>query len=429
MFALLSLTVALGVVPANEVTWTRDVAPIVYKNCTSCHRPGEVGPFPLLTWKDAAKRADFLASITAERRMPPWKPEPGFGSFHDERRLSDAEIKTLARWAETGTKEGDPKDLAPLPKFTDGWQLGEPDLVIKMPEPFTIPADGRDVFRCFVLPTNLPQDRSVAAVEFRPGNRTVVHHALYFLDTAGQARKKEEAPGKGYTTFGGVGIVPTGTLGGWAPGAFPRRLEGDLGRALPKGADVILQIHYHPSGKEEKDQSQLGIYFTKKPAEKVVTGIPMVNRKLYIPAGEDNFRLTTTFTTPVDVDVIGISPHMHLLGRDMKVTATTPDGKLVPLIHIPDWDFNWQGQYQYQKAIHLPKGTRFDLEAVYDNSAKNPRNPNSPPKVVTWGEQTTDEMCLCGIQVVTKNKEDRRTLFLQVLKMAGRGLGNLLGGE
>jgi hypothetical protein len=421
MLVSVALTAALAGAPAEDVTYTKDVAPILFAHCAGCHRPGEIGPFPLLTYKDAAKRADFLKDVVSERRMPPWKAEPGFGSFHDERRLTDAEITTIARWADTGAKEGDARDLPP-PKFTDGWQLGEPDLVLKMAEPFTVPAGGRDVFRCFVLPTNLAEDRSVAAVEFRPGNRRVVHHALFFLDSTGAARHKEEAPGKGFPGFGGPGFLPTGTLGGWAPGATPRPLPDGMGRPLAKGSDLVLQVHYHPTGKEEQDQSQIGIYFTKKPAEKVVSGIPLLNRKIYIPAGIERHKETATFTTPVDVEVIGIAPHMHLLGREMKVTATTPDGKVVPLVWVKDWDFNWQGQYQYREPIKLPKGTRFDLEAVYDNSEKNARNPNSPPKKVTWGEQTTDEMCLCAVQVVTKNAADRRALLLEVLRSVGRGV-------
>ncbi len=425
---LLGVTFALPASAAEEITFTKHIAPILWKNCASCHRPGEVGPFNLLTYKDAAKRADFLAQITSERRMPPWKAEPGHGDFEDVRRLSDAEIKLLAQWAESGAKEGKASDLPPAPKFTEGWQLGQPDLILKMAEPFEVRADGRDVYRCFVLPTGLTEDRTVAAVEFRPGNRRVVHHALYFLDNTGAARKKDEAdPGPGYSSFGGIGIVPTGSLGGWAPGATARRLPEGTGRMLRKGSDVVLQIHYHPSGKVEKDQSTLGIYFTRKPAQRLVMGVPLVNRRLAIPAGEKRHEVKATFTLPVDVQALGITPHMHLLGREMKVTATLPNGKQESLIWIKDWDFNWQDQYRYRKPVALPKGTKLEMVAYYDNSADNSKNPNHPPKLVRWGEQTTDEMALCGLQVITAKRADMLELYKELLKTQGR-LGSLLSG-
>lgn len=229
--------IAPSVVSAAEtVTYSKDVAPILWKNCAGCHRPGEVGPFPLLTYKDTAKRASFLKDIVSERKMPPWKAEPGYGAFHDVRRLGDREIDLITRWVDQGAEEGNPRDLPPAPTFPEGWQLGKPDLVLKMPAPFTIAASGRDVFRCFVIPTNLDENRTVAAVEFRPGNRKVVHHALFFLDNAGKAREKDEAdPGPGYASFGGPGFPITGSLGGWAPGAFPRRLPDGVGRMLRKG--------------------------------------------------------------------------------------------------------------------------------------------------------------------------------------------------
>jgi hypothetical protein len=428
--ALMSCAVVLTAVAgsrAEEVTFNKHVAPILWKNCATCHRPGEVGPFSLLAYQDAAKRAKHLVAVTHDRRMPPWKAEPGHGEFLDERRLSDAELKTLAAWAATGAKEGDPKDLPAAPKFADGWQLGQPDLIFKVPEPFAVRADGRDIYQCFVIPTGLTEDRTVAAVEFRPGNRRVVHHALMFLDSSGAARKRDEQePGPGYSTFGGVGILPTGSLGGWAPGATPVRLPEGIGRPLRKNSDLVLQIHYHPSGKPETDQSMVGVHFTKKPAERMATGIPLVQRALYIKAGDKRHKAAASFTLPVDVEVLGISPHMHLIGREMKVTAVLPDGKQQPMIWIRDWDFNWQGTYAYAKPVTLPKGTKLELEAYYDNSADNPKNPSDPPRPVRWGEQTTDEMCLCGLQVVTKGRLDSLLLWQEVLKSAGR-LGRILG--
>jgi hypothetical protein len=406
--------VSLAAVAAEpEITFNKHIAPIVWKNCAGCHRPGEVGPFSLLTYKDAAKRAGFLKEVTTARRMPPWKAERGYGEFHDARILTDAEIELIADWADSGAKEGAAADLPPPPTFPDGWQLGTPDLILKMPEEFEIPASGRDVFRCFVIPTEVTENRSVAAVEFRPGNRKVVHHALLFLESTGAARKLDAAdPEPGYGTFGGIGVLPTGSLGGWAPGTMARKLPEGLCRRLAKGADLVMQVHYHPSGKVEKDQSSLGIYFTKLPNAKPVVGLRLVNRDIQIPPGEKHYVRTAIVVVPADVKAIGIFPHMHWLGKDIQVKAVLPSGKEEPLIWIKDWDFNWQGDYTFAKPIALPKGTRLELTAVYDNSAENPRNPNQPPKLVRFGEQTTDEMCLCGVQLVP----DRVADYVEILR-------------
>lgn len=419
LFAL-TWMLGAGLAKADGPTFNKDVAPILWKNCAGCHRPGEVGPFSLLSYKDAAKRANFLADLTATRRMPPWKPEPDFGDFHDVRRLTDREIKTIAEWSDAGAPEGDPEDLAPAPRFPEGWQLGTPDLVLKARESFAIPADGGDIYRCFVIPIPTDTDRTVAAVEFRPGNRKVVHHALLFLDSTGAARRKDEAePGPGYSSFGGPGILPTGSLGGWAPGAMPRFLPDGMGKMLRKGSDLVLQIHYHPDGKPETDQSVVGVYFTKTPARQIVVVIPVRTRDLDIPAGEKRYHVTAQSPPlPVDVRAIGITPHMHSIGKEMKVVAETSDGQTIPLIWIKDWDFNWQGQYQYRSPVKLPKGTVIKLDAYYDNSTDNSRNPSSPPKRVRWGEQTTDEMCLLGVQVVADSSAD----LVKIVAMNGRAL-------
>jgi len=402
---------------AAAVTYSKDIAPILYQRCASCHRPGEVAPFSLLGYRDAAKRARQLAEVTRSRYMPPWKPEPGYGEFHDARRLKEEEIALIARWAETGAVEGDPADLPPAPKFADGWQLGEPDLVLEMAQPYMVKADGPDIYQCFVVPMDLAGDRHVAAVEFRPGNRRVVHHALFFLDTTGEARRRDAAdPEPGYRSFGGIGFLPTGGLGGWAPGAFPRFLPEGVARVLKRGSDLVLQMHYHPSGKPESDRSVLGVYFSKTPPRKVASFIPLVQRRLDIPPGEKRYRAAVAVTVPIDVEAFGITPHMHLIGREMKVTATLPDGARVPLLWVKDWNFNWQDQYLYARPVRLPAGTRVEMEAHYDNSADNPRNPSDPPRRVGWGEQTTDEMALCGVQVVAANQAELGRLLPEVVR-------------
>lgn len=397
----------------GKATYARDIAPILQANCMNCHRDGEVAPFPLTSYADAAKRARQIARVTQSRFMPPWRPEPEFGHFLDERRLSERELALIEEWAESGAPEGNNADLPPPPRFTEGWQLGEPDLVVKMPEPFEVPADGRDLFRNFVIPIDVDEDRLVAAAEFRPGNRRVVHHSIFFLDTSGVARRKDAADaGPGYGSFGGPGFLPSGELGGWAPGGTPPVLRDGMGRLLRKNSDLVIQIHYHPSGKPEVDQSTVGFHFVKQASRKVVTPITIVDRGLYIPSGAERHPMSGSYTLPSDVTLVGITPHMHLLGKEMKATATLPDGKEEPLIWIKDWNFNWQDQYLFAQPRRLPKGTRLDVAALYDNSEANPLNPNQPPKTVTWGEGTTDEMFVCFFLTTTDQPEDLVPLIL-----------------
>jgi mono/diheme cytochrome c family protein len=397
---------AAGAGKADEPpTYAGQVARILYAHCVSCHRPGEVAPFPLMTYQDAARKADTIARMVERRRMPPWRAEPQEHAFLDERRLSDQEVRTIVEWAKAGAPLGEDKRLPPRPAFSSEWSLGEPDLVLTMPQDVTIPAEGRDVYRCVVIPSNLLEDRTVAAVDFRPSNRAVVHHALFFLDNTGKARALDEKdPEPGYRSFGGVGFVPSGALGGWAPGATFHRLPEGVGRMMHKGSDVVLQMHYHPTGKVEQDRSTIAIYFTRKPADQLLIGLPLGTRNIDIPAGESRHHLHTELTLPVGVTVYGATPHMHWVGREMIARAILPDGKTIQLIHIREWDFDWQDQYSYARPLSLPRGTKLTLDAWYDNSSGNPRNPSNPPQRVRHGEQTTNEMCYCFLNVVPDSK-------------------------
>jgi mono/diheme cytochrome c family protein len=387
-------------------TFNKDIAPILYENCATCHRPGQVAPFSLLTYSDAAKRAGLIAAVTAKRYMPPWKAEEGYGHFQDERRLTDAQIAAIGEWARNGAPEGDPKRKPAAPQFASGWLAGKPDAVFTVPEPFHIAADGRDVFQCFVIPLNFTSDRYVKNVEFHPGNSSVVHHALFFLDTSGAARQLDAAtPEPGYRCFGGPQIQPSGGLGGWAPGATPEPLPAGLSRTVGKGADLVIQIHYHPSGKPETDQSSIGLTFGDAP-DKGLAGMTVGTRKIDLAPGDAHQVVTDWALVPEDADLIGITPHAHLLCKEMQVDAHLPDGKTEPLIRINDWDFNWQGQYRYAAPVHLPKGTRIEMRYVYDNSSSNPHNPSNPPRRVTFGEQTTNEMALLFLEVVLPRPED-----------------------
>jgi mono/diheme cytochrome c family protein len=380
-------------------TFNRDVAPILYKNCSNCHRPGEVAPFALLTYGDAAKRAKQIAAVTAARFMPPWKAEAGYGHFLNERKLTEQQIATLSDWARNGAPEGDAAAKPAPPKFSDGWQAGEPDQVIAMTESVSLPAEGPDQFRCFVIPLNAKEDEFVSQVEFRPGNHRVVHHAILFLDSTGQARKRETTPGQGYDCVGGPGLTIAGGLGGWAPGATPTQLADGVSQIVKQGADLVMQIHYHLSGKPEEDRSQVGLTFAKVPPVKGLTLLTVGNVNIDIPPGENHYVVNASATLPMDSEVIGVFPHAHYLCKDMKVDARLPDGSVEPLIWIKDWDFNWQGSYRYVSPLKLPKGTEIQMRYIYDNSAANPRNPSNPPKEVKFGEQTTNEMGFAFVQV------------------------------
>jgi mono/diheme cytochrome c family protein len=389
-----------------NVTYAHDIAPIFNANCVNCHRAGEVAPFSLTSFESASRHARQIARITSDRLMPPWKAEPGYGHFADERHLTDSQLKLLASWAAAGAPEGDVAELPPLPKFSSEWLLGKPDMVLKMPRPFHVPAGGHDIFRVIAIPMNLPDDTYVIASEFRPGAKTVVHHSLVFLDNRGRARRLQEANTDGqpgYRSFGGIGFQPTGGLSGWAPGATPFFLPDGVGEGVLGGSDLVMQIHYHPDGKEHDDQSSIALYFAKKPIRQLAVQIPITRRDINIAPGDAHYELTKTVTLPTQLTLVGVFPHMHLLGQSMKVMATYPNGHVEPLIWIKDWDYRWQGEYRYENPLTLPAGTKVTLDAVYDNSDANPSNPSSPPKRVRFGEQTTDEMCFCFAQILVPN--------------------------
>ena len=392
-------------VPAGEnaVTFNNQIVRLFQQHCQVCHRPGEAAPFSLTTYPDAYPWRQQIVLATESRKMPPWKPVVGHGDFTGVRRLSDSEIALIKRWVENGASEGDPRDLPPAREFPSGWSAGKPDLVLTPEAVFDVPASTSDLYRCFTIPTSFKEDRWVSATEVMPGNRKIVHHVLTYIDTTGESEGLDRAdPGLGYTCFGGPGFLPRGGLGGWAPGAPPAVLPERVGMLLPAGARVVIQVHDHNTGVTTTDRTALGLYFARAPIDKRARSIPVLNRTFLIPAGAARHEVRASYTVPAtwNLQAIGIAPHMHLLGREIKVTATYPDGTRRSMIYIDDWDFNWQGTYNYAVPVPLPGGTRIDIEAIYDNSTGNPRNPNSPPKDVTWGEATTDEMAIVFIRVI-----------------------------
>ena len=388
--------------PVSGPTFSKDVAPIFQQHCQSCHRPNDIAPFPLLTYADAKPRAGMIKVMTSTRQMPPWKAVDGCGDFKDERRLTDAQIATIGAWVANGAPEGNPADMPPPVKFSSDWGLGTPDLVLANAEAFT-PPPHVDTYRCFTVPTNLTEDKWVRAVDTHPGDRATVHHVLTFIDTTGQSVKLDEAePGPGYTCFGGPGFNTTGTLGGWAPGQRPLELPENVAFKLPAASRIVMQVHYHPHNDTTvPDRTEYGVYYSAAPSPKQMIILPLVNQSFTIPPNDPNYRVDAAFpiATPFAMKLWLVAPHMHLLGRKMKVEMTPKNGAAQCLIQIDDWDFNWQGSYLYQNPIDVPAGTRLSLTAYYDNSSDNPRNPNSPPKPVSWGEATTDEMCLAFVGV------------------------------
>jgi hypothetical protein len=442
----------LSLAPRREApTFTEHVAPIVFDRCTSCHRPGEAAPFSLLNYDDVRKRGKLIANVTQSRYMPPWRGESEMGSFRYDRRLTDAQIRTIQEWVNAGMPEGDPKKLPKLPAYTPGWQLGPPDLIIRMPEPFEVPADGPDVFRSFAIPLNLDQDRWVRAVEFR-SEAKASHHALFFLDQTGQAVQADAAdPQPGFAGMNFIGasagargatgqrgsrgvgrlLAAGASLGGWAVGGAPSGLPEGLARRLPKGSDFILQMHFHPTGKVEREQATLGIYFAKEPPRRTLTGLQMpplfgAFAGINIPAGDKRFVIDDSFVLPIDVDVISAGAHAHYLAKDMRMIATLPDGRKQELFGIPDWKFNWQERYYFSTPVRLPKGTRVDVEISYDNSTGNASNPSSPPKRVTFGEQSTDEMGSVTIEIVPVNEADLPQYAIAVQTHLQDAIANLI---
>lgn len=392
---------------ASAVTYSRDISRIVQQRCQECHRAGGIGPFAIEDYGDALAWAADIASFTKDRVMPPWKPAAGYGDFHNERALPQSEIDLIQQWVKSGCPEGDPRDLpAPL-EFSDSWKKGPPDLILTSEADYQLAADGIDEYRCFVLPTNFDGDRYITALEVLPGNRRVVHHVIAFIDTTGRSNILNSAdPKEGYATSAGFpGFLPSGSLGGWAPGNQGHDLPAGMAKVLPQGANIVMQVHYHRTGKPEVDRTQLGLYFAKPPITRPVRTIPVMPfggpwSGMKIPAGADNHEVRASLVLPVDVLAITITPHMHLLGKDMRVTATLPDGTTQSLINLQNWDFNWQESYQYREPIRLPQGTRIEVVAHFNNSTKNPNNPRRPPQTVHWGEQTQDEMCIAFIEVV-----------------------------
>lgn len=407
--ASLILPATRGEEPApgkNPPTFSRDVAPILQHKCARCHRPKQVGPFPLETYEQARKRAADIAGVAADGVMPPWKPARGVGpALKHDQSLSSEETEILRAWAAAGAPQGDPKDMPHPVRFSDEWRLGPPDLVLEPAEGFSVPAAGPDIYRCFVLATNLPKDTYISAIDFRPGNRRVVHHVSAYLDTSGAARLRDQADeGSGYASFSGPGIPRYEELCFWNAGHEPSHLPTGIGLCLPRKSEVVLQVHYHPSGKLEVDRTRVGVYFSREPVKQVLHWNSASNFDFRLEPGKSSIEVVGTWFVPTDLEILAVSPHMHMLGHDMRMSVKYPNGRCIDLISIPDWDPSWQNTYYFQKHIPLPKASIVKVVAHFDNS-QHPRNPNKPPRLVRWGNNVTDEMCDGFIAVVKKGQD------------------------
>lgn len=397
----------------GPVTFNRDIAPIVWERCGRCHREGEVGPFSLIEYHEARQHAQQMVDAVNSGFMPPWLPERGEGDFAGERRMRPDEIALLEQWVDQGAQEGEPADRkSPPPPGTAGWQLGTPDLVVELSEPYELAAGGTDVFRNFVLPIDIPATRYVRGIEVQPGNRAVVHHASIVFDRTRASRELDEAsPGPGYEGMFAEGASnPDSRALGWTPGMTPALDPPEMAWRLVRGSDLVIQLHMTPSGKPETVRPSIGFYFSPQPPTRFAIDFKLGSKTIDIPAGDPAYTIEDTYTLPVDVDLLTIYPHAHYLASDLRASARLPNGTTTPLIRIKNWNFKWQDQYRYASPIFLPAGTVLTMRYTYDNSDANPRNPNHPPRPVVYGPRSFDEMGDLWLRFLPRNPADAATL-------------------
>jgi Flp pilus assembly protein TadD len=406
---------------SQQITFNKQIAPILFANCAACHHAGGAAPFGLIEYQEVKKRARQIVTVTGSRYMPPWLPEPGNGEFADARRLSDEQIETIRQWVAQGMIEGDKSDLPPAPRFNEAWQLGQPDLIVEMPQSYTLPAGTTDLFRNFVIPLPIEKTRYVKAVELLPGDKKIFHHANILIDrTGGSRRRDEQDPEVG---FEGMDVAiesesfdPDSHFHFWKPGSAPWVEPDGMAWPATPGTDLVLNLHLQPSGKPEKIKARIGLYF----ADRAPSKFPMLlqlehDGAIDIPPGKKDFAIADEFTLPVDVDALAVYPHAHYIGKDLQGWAKLPDGTKKPLVWIKDWDLNWQAVYRYERPLFLPAGTVISMRFTYDNSAANPRNPNSPPKRVVAGDKATDEMGHLWLQVLPRSGADARMVLQEAL--------------
>jgi tetratricopeptide (TPR) repeat protein len=421
---------------ARAVTFNGDIAPILFDNCASCHRPIDDAaplpaatsgsfadpicvagaPFSVLDYASVRRNARAIASAVQRRAMPPWLPEPGYGVFAGERRLRDDQIALIAKWVESGAPEGNPADAPTPPTFSGGWQLGTPDLVLTLPEAYVLqPFDSaqgrpgsRDVFRNFVIAVPITTTRYVRAVEFRADRPQVLHHADLAIDLGRVSRVLDRAdPGPGFATMDGDQVH---NVYGWSPGKVPTMEPSDNAWTLDPGTDFVLLLHMIAGARSETVQPAIGLFFSDTPPTRTPISVKLEAHGIAMPAGDPNYVVEDSYVLPVDVDAVSVYPHAHYLGKEMRGTATLPDGSQKDLLWIRQWDFRWQDRYRYRSPVFLPQGTRLSMRFTYDNSAANPNNRFDPPQRVRSGPRSTDEMGQLWIEVVPRRAGDAALL-------------------
>lgn len=392
-------------------TFSKDVAPILYQNCTSCHRAGEIGPMPLVSFTDARPWAKAIAARVSDGTMPPWHADPAHGEFSNDRRLSAKDRDTVIKWASSGAPEGNKSDLPPAPTFTEGWQIGTPDTVWSMLEDYPVPASGTLDYKNFEVPTNLTEDRWAQAIEVRPGDRSVVHHVIVYLidpnaarvpppyTPAGNMRRPADAPKPDHAADPNDRPMkhgPTGWLAGYAPGQAVRVYEPGTALRVPAGSTLIIQEHYTATGKATTDRTRVGVKWAKEAPKTAVDVATLVNQNFVLPAGSSDTRVDAEMTLKEDMTIWSVLPHTHMRGKKWQVTAIYPDGRSEIILDVPKYDFNWQTDYVFKTPLAMPKGTKIHTAAWYDNSTANKANPD-PKKDVYWGDQTWEEMQFTAI--------------------------------
>jgi Flp pilus assembly protein TadD len=392
-------------------TFNRDIAPIVFKNCTPCHRTGQQAvPFTLLSYADAQKRADIIAKVTLERRMPPWPPDSVTPEFMARRGLTSEQIDLIQRWVQGGAPEGELATRPSPPQFKDGWESGKPDVVVTMKQPYMLEPRGEmhhDVFRNVVMRVPIETTKYVKTVEFLPG-LAPVHHAVIRIDRTGESLRGDGKDGKpGFDGMTSVDVQsPDGHFIGWAPGRGPIVAPQGMPWRLDPGTDLVIELHLLPGSEPTPVEPQVGLFLTDEPPAHTPVMLIMGSRAIDIPAGDKEYAITDSYTVPGDVDLLSLYPHAHYLGKDMRVDAKLPDGTSRTLLHIAKWDFHWQQDYRYSSPVFLPRGTTIAMRFTFDNSNENPQNPHHPPIHVTFGGQSSDEMGNLGVQLLPRVSSD-----------------------
>jgi mono/diheme cytochrome c family protein len=402
--------------PQVTPTYTKDVAPILQKHCQTCHRPGEAGPFSMLTYEDTKPWAATMKLVVQQKVMPPWFADPNYGHFANERSLSPEEIRTLVAWANTGAQKGDPKDMPPPVKFEEGWGIPKPDMVFQLPKAYSVPESGMVEYQYVIVPTGFTEDRWVQMMEVRPTDRSVVHHIIAYLREPGSDYFKDQKTGEFFEApppkadDKDTSALPSDFLVGYAPGQPAEILQPGQGKLIKAGSDIVFEVHYTPNGKATTDRTKLGVIFAKEPPKERVLTLSAVNGTFKIPPGDPNYRVDASFDVRTDLKLAGLHPHMHTRGKDFEYRLVFPDGKTETILKVPAYNWHWQLWYNLAEPITLPKGTRIECTAHFDNSANNPENPD-PTKTVIWGQQSWDEMMVGFFNLVFDAKIPARDVM------------------